>query len=56
MRLDLRVALLAIMVITLLLWIAGVSYAKFAWFAAAGVFILYTVYSLIKKLSLTFSK
>ena len=56
MKLDLRKTLLAIMVITLLLWIAGVNYARFAWFAAAGVFILYTIYSLIKKLSLAFSK
>lgn len=56
MELAIRIALLTIMVITLLLWIAGVNYAKFAWFAAAGVFVLYTFYSMIKKLSLAFSK
>jgi len=56
MKLDLRTALAVIMVITLLLWIAGVNYAEFAWLAAAGMFILYTFYSLIKKLSLILSK
>jgi len=56
MELDLRTVLLAIMAIALLLWIAGVNYAEFAWLAAAGMFILYTFNSLIKKLSLVHSK
>lgn len=56
MELDLRTVLAVIMAITLLLWIAGVNYAKFVWFAAAGMFILYTFYSLIKKLSLIRSR
>lgn len=54
--LNLRTTLAVLMAVTLLLWIAGVNYAKFAWFVAAGLFILYTFYSLIRKLSIVLSK
>lgn len=55
MKFDLRIALGAIMALTLVLWLAGFTSEKLFWLAA-GIFLVYNIYSLAKKLKPMYSK
>ncbi|MCQ1534694.1 hypothetical protein FTO70_03100 [Methanosarcina sp. KYL-1] len=55
MKFDPRIILGALMILTMGLWFAGITLEKYFWISA-GLFLLYNIYSLAKKLKPLYSK